>query len=461
MFTIEDTDAKKIKKGDVTLTDTCIVASLIERLANTPGRNDKIEILKEYTQNDTVKDAVYYALNPYFQYHIRKIPKYTPNENGINNIESFIEELPRFSDRKVTGHEAIRTLTGLLEGLTPAAATVAEKIIKKDLRCGVQASTINKVFADLVPTYPCLLGKGYDEKTIKKIIFPAYSQLKADGMRVNIIYRQSSDNAGTVTIRGRSGKLVDLRGYLDHDFISLGQYSGRDNVFDGELVVLELDGSVMPRKKGNGILNKAVKGTISDEEASRVRVRLWDMIEYDKFITYYDGTPYTTRWNDLKDLVAKVPSQLYSMIECKEVATLAEALEHFEWAIIMGEEGTMLKNMAHPWEDKRSGNLVKMKSEKECELRIVAIQEGTGKYTGMMGAIVCESEDGLLKVSIGSGFTDEERKTIDNSWVRAIISARYNERIVSKDTGIYSLFLPRFLERRYDKQCADWLQEIK
>lgn len=437
------------------MNNECTVNRLFNALAETPGRNDKISLLETTKGNNTVQQVLYYALNPYLQYNIRKIPKYTPNPASDKGIEEFFDTLPKLSERIVTGHAAIDTLRDALESLSPEAALVAEKIIKKDLRCGVQASTVNKVFKELIPTYPCLLGKGYDEKTIQAIQFPAYSQLKADGMRINIIYRKSSNDTGTITVRGRSGKLVDLLGHLDNSFLHLGSCVGRDVVFDGELVVLEEDGSVMPRKKGNGILNKAVKGTISEAEAKRVRVRLWDIITYTEFIKNYDPTPYKERWDELRTLVNYQPHFLYQLIECKEVATIDEATEHFEWAIIMGEEGTMLKNMDHPWEDKRSKHLIKMKSELEIDLEVVEWQEGTGKYKGMMGALICENSDKTIRVSVGSGFTDKERKTIGPEIIGKIVSLRYNERISSKTNGPDSLFLPRYLEERTDKSTPD------
>jgi DNA ligase-1 len=444
-------------------------------LETTSGRNDKIEILRDNATNTLLQDAIYHALSPYIQYNIRKIPKYTAT--GTKDVAWFISHLDQFSERKVTGNAAIQLLTELLSSMDPDSAIVAERIIKKDLRCGVQESTVNKVWKGLVPNYPCLLGKGYDEKTIQKIQWPAHSQLKADGMRVNVIYRIDEGSGESITIRGRSGKLVDLYGYFDDDFIDLGNTVGSSVVFDGELVVLDDDGSVMSRKKGNGILNKAVRGTISKEEASRVRMRVWDMIDYDAFLEFKDVTPYRTRFADLKEAISTCPTTTasalkdtirYELIQWRIVQSLDEALAHYEEALAAGEEGIMLKNIDSPWEDKRSQHLVKMKAENDCDLEVIGWNPGTPgtKNENKMGSLVCASSDRMLEVSI-SGFSDDLRDEITaniNDWIGRIVTVLYNERITSKDKsrqGVDSLFLPRFVELREDKEEADHSSKIK
>ena len=112
------------------------------------------------------------------------------------------------------------------------------------------------------------------------------------------------------------------------------------------------------------------------------------------------------------------------------------------------------------WEDKRSKTQIKFKGELECDLKIVGIEEGTGKYAGMLGAIQCESADGVIKVSVGSGFKDEQRKTLGKEVIGKIAAIKYNMRIKNK-AGEESLFLPIVLEIRDDKEVADSSEDIK
>jgi DNA ligase-1 len=126
----------------------------------------------------------------------------------------------------------------------------------------------------------------------------------------------------------------------------------------------------------------------------------------------------------------------------------------------MGQEGIILKDLSGIWEDKRSKSQIKFKGELECDLRIVGIEEGTGKYAGMLGAILCESSDGVIKVRVGSSFSDDQRKNLGKEIIDKIAAIKYNTRIKNK-AGEESLFLPIILEIRDDKEVADSSKEIK
>ena len=129
--------------------------------------------------------------------------------------------------------------------------------------------------------------------------------------------------------------------------------------------------------------------------------------------------------------------------------------------LFRSQEGIILKDKRGVWEDKRAKHQIKFKGELECDLKIVAVEAGTGKYEGMLGAIVCESADGIVKVNVGSGFNDEHRKTLkEKDLLGKIVAVKYNARIKNK-AGEESLFLPIFVEVREDKDIADNSKDIK
>jgi len=133
----------------------------------------------------------------------------------------------------------------------------------------------------------------------------------------------------------------------------------------------------------------------------------------------------------------------------------------FEDYLSRGLEGLILKDGSGVWEDKRAKHQIKFKGELECDLKIVAVEEGIGKAAGMLGAIVCESADGIVKVNVGSGFTDALRKQYwKENLVDKIVAVKYNARIKNK-AGEESLFLPVFIELRDDKDVADNSKVIK
>jgi len=114
-----------------------------------------------------------------------------------------------------------------------------------------------------------------------------------------------------------------------------------------------------------------------------------------------------------------------------------------------------------------SGELVgiaskKFKDVRECDLKVVGYKYGNPgtKYETMLGSLICESEDGLLKVDVGSGYIDEIRKSTNESIIGTIIAVKYNQVIKDVD-GNHSLYLPVFSEFRTDKSVADNLDKIK
>jgi ATP-dependent DNA ligase len=300
------------------------------------------------------------------------------------------------------------------------------------------------------------LCSGYEQKLVDKVKFPAYAQLKMDGMRFNAIVKD-----GAVEYRSRNGKEINLLGNLDDQFLAMAD--GGDYVFDGELMVM-FDGDIQfaDRQTGNGILNKANKGTISDTEASLVHATVWDMLPYVLFCESYSDTPYSTRFAKLSKMVEKVPSKDKKvwLVTSNIVNTLEEATEIFEGYLADGLEGIILKDGSGVWEDKRAKHQIKFKGELECDLKIVGT-EPHKKKPEWLGAIICESADGIIKVNVGSGFNDTHRKSYkEKDILGKIVAIKYNARIKNK-SGEESLFLPVFVEIREDKDSADSSKEVK
>jgi hypothetical protein len=431
------------------------INAFFNSLAANPSRNFKIEELEKHADNETLRDVIRLALCPFTQFYQRKIPAYTCD--GTNaNIESILPALYDLSSRQVTGNAAIEYLRMLLSSLNPDDAKVLERIIDKSLDCGVQVSTANAVWSGLIKEYPVMLCSPFEQKLVDKIKFPAYVQLKMDGMRFNAIVRD-----GKCEFRSRNGKEIQLLGNLEQEFIALA--GDVDCVFDGELLVMmEGDHQFADRQTGNGILNKANKGTISADQAALVHATVWDVIPYVLFGDGYCGTPYSTRFSSLKKLVDQIPPENKKiwLVASDMVENIDEANAKFEEYLALGLEGIILKDGSGVWEDKRAKHQIKFKGELECDLKIVAIEQGTGKYAGMLGAIICESSDGVVKVNVGSGFKDEQRKTLGAELVDKIVAVKYNARIKNKQ-GEESLFLPIFVEIRDDKDIADSSKEIK
>jgi hypothetical protein len=432
------------------------INEFLNSLAENASRNFKIDQLNAQSDNETLREVIRLALDPFTQFYQRKIPEYT-TDSKQTSLDQAMLALYDLKERVVTGNAAIEYLRMLLASVSADDAKVLERIISKDLKCGVDVSTANKVWSGLIPEYPCMLCSPFEQKLVDKIKFPAYAQMKMDGMRFNAIVRD-----GKVEFRSRNGKQILLLGNLEAEFAALA--GNVDCVFDGELLVmLDGDHQFADRQTGNGILNKANKGTISAKEAALVHATVWDLIPYVQFIDGYCQTPYSKRYSTLQAIISKQKADGKRIwnVTSTIVETLEEAQEIFQGYLAEGFEGIILKDGAGVWEDKRSKTQIKFKGELECDLKIVAVEEGKGKAVGMLGAIICESADGIVKVNVGSGFNDAQRKQYwKENIVDKIVAVKYNSRIKNK-AGEESLFLPVFIELRDDKDVADNSKVIK
>jgi hypothetical protein len=432
-----------------------MILSILNELEANNSRNFKIELLGQHKDNLLLKEICRMANDPFTQFYQRKIPEYTPlYDEPIATLQQAVESLSILSSRTLTGNAAIAQLKLTLSAISENDAKVIERIIGKDLKCGVSTSTVNKVWPKLIPEYPVMLCSGFNKKLVDKIKFPALAQEKCDGMRVNVIV-----NDGKAEFRSRNGKEINLIGNLGEQFIKLAY--GKDIVFDGELLVVEEDGQVCARQIGNGILNKAVKGTISPEEASRVFVVLWDQIPYENFIDGKCDQAYRYRLERLEYLLDRMPVfSRIELVETFEVPNLEKAQEIFQNYLNEGKEGIILKDSSSKWESKRSKGQIKFKAELDVDLKVMGVIAGAGKYADMIGSLYCESADGIVKVYVGSGFSDEQRSAAPSEYQDKIISVKYNARI-KNSSGDESLFLPIFLETRLDKNEADLAKDIK
>lgn len=442
-----------------------MILDILNTLASDNGRNFKIDYLKKNTNNATLRHVVFLALDPFTQFFIRKIPEYQRARGRMDDyitLEVAMAMLYKLSTRELTGNAGIEHLAGILSRCTDSDAEVIERIIQKDLKCGVSDSTANKVWPGLIHEYPCMLASAFEQKLIDKIKFPAFAQLKMDGMRFNAIVKN-----GECEFRSRNGKLIDIPTDLfQQPFIAMAKLYEQDMVFDGELLVVGVAGLPLDRKTGNGILNKAVKGTMSEEEAEHVRATVWDAIPTEQFTAGKHNKPYIERVMELSQTIFNVREttsfgHLVAMVNHTTVDTPEEAQKVFLKYLNEGQEGIILKDRFGVWENKRAKHQVKYKGEFECDLLCTDWEEGTGKNVGRLGALRLRTSCGGLEVGVGSGFTDEDRATIGRDVIGKIITVKYNAVVDDKRTETKSLFLPIYICIRPDKDYADSLEDIK
>jgi DNA ligase-1 len=119
-------------------------------------------------------------------------------------------------------------------------------------------------------------------------------------------------------------------------------------------------------------------------------------------------------------------------------------------AIDSGFEGIMIKDVDAKYECKRTVSWLKMKPFITVDLVIVAVEEGTGKNQGKLGALICEGTDNdkFIRVNVGSGLTDEQRDDIWNTKdtvIGQVVEIKADCVTQNQDADdTYSLRFPRF-----------------
>ncbi|MHA1738940.1 MAG: hypothetical protein ACTSWD_10175 [Candidatus Heimdallarchaeota archaeon] len=106
-----------------------------------------------------------------------------------------------------------------------------------------------------------------------------------------------------------------------------------------------------------------------------------------------------------------------------------------------------------------------IKGVSKCEFRISSIKKGKKgtKWENHVGSIECESECGKVKFSVG-GLTDAEHLKDWDEWLTllgSVVSVEYDGLIKDKSKDVWSLYLPRNLICRPDRDMADTLEMLQ
>ena len=428
---------------------------IIKKLQETPGSNDKINVLKANTENDVLKWYLKQALCPSISYYLTS--KTFPESGTVGDEEFSYSAIcllaNSLSNREITGNEAKRRVTDLLGSLNEEGQELLRMMLLKDIRAGIGVSTVNKVWPGLclqVAYQRCSLPT---ERTLKH--FPdgklAIVQLKGDGM-----FAAMKRSTKEVFTRNGSKFPTWLASYLLQHPNKL-----EDGVFEGELLCSRA-GKLLPRKEGNGILNSVLQGGELPQGVD-IDYHVWNELTEEHWAAGSTFIDYDTSFNCTVQSVELLGSSRIKLIEHVYVESLEQANAFNEIQLSKGLEGSIIKTLEHKWKNGTSSECVKLKKTKEVDLIWYDSKQGTGKHCSRLGAMLLKSSCGALKVSCGTGFSDAEREMLwDNPPILpCVVTIAANDVINSKGKESASLFLPRFIELRRDKDEADDLERIK
>lgn len=460
------------------------VLDILEKLISISGTNDRIAELAKHKDNETLKRVLFLAHDPNTTFGMKKVPLPMLTEHAEPlSLEHSFATLTMLADRALTGNRALDTVATVLGRLSDDDAEVFTRILKQDLKIAMGIKNINKsVGKDFLKETPYMRCDLTNAKTLARIQYPAISEVKMDGQYLNHIVRN-----GFYSAESRNGKPYDFLGVMDDDFAKLAKiletdFNIIDPVFNGEAVVSDGEGGVLPRTTGNGIIQKFGKDTGNIIDAQAVIAVLWDVLPYEAYRAGEWKVKRKDRRNMLEAALAKLQSERVKMIEYVEVANFKEAHEYNTMVMARGDEGTILKDERGPWKSHTSPWQLKLKLKFQVDLKVVGFEEGSedGKFKGSLGALIVESECGRLRCKMGTGFKEKfcpkkdigTKKEYSDDQVRqyiwdnkekflgAIVEGEANDVVQDRNADILKLFLPVFVEWRHDKDQYDDLDRI-
>lgn len=423
--------------------------AVFEALEVSPGRLEKQDLLSTLTELEKV--LVQLALDPDILFRIQQIPE--PPHPGLGRaVNHFFELCDHLSSKRALTNEDRTKVDRFLETCTAAQQKWYRRILLKDLRCGIDAKTVNTVWPDLISTYDCALAETYDPVKHADIWQTMrYTDVKLDGIRCLATVWGN----GSVAMRSRKGKLIETFPEIEAELSKLPS-----GIYDGEIY--------LHGPNGFQELMKYVKRDEPVPAEIPYRYYLFDCVEFPDWENT-GRTPrvfYHHRHDDLADFLDDRfgPSKLVHegwLVDYENATRLgrtepitaslpgAQLFETLDSVLGLGFEGLMIKDATRPYERKRSSAILKVKRFHDLEAVVVDKLEGTGRLAGTLGALVCEWRN--QRFQVGSGFTDAERARIwaDPEALDRIVTVKYQE--LTKD-GVPRF--PTFLRFREDQEAG-------
>lgn len=402
----------------------------LEQLSNIRSMKEKLALLDQ-RKSEELAFIFHTALDPYVNCGVLTVTENdAPTRSNIPSLAELREAVSLLSKREVTGSAAKELVRRTVLTADPVVKKWLCRMFQKTLRAGVQDTTVNKVFPNLIATFPIPKCEKFDESMP---IFDRqwYIEPKMDGLRAFCLI----DEKGEVTFTSINNKPMYNIHIVADQIKSLGL---KNVVFDGELMAMDWDKSV------------SVLHTQSEHEgADQLAYHIFDAVDYPTWKAQKETFPLKDRKAFLASIcgaIAGLPN--LRIVVFPTVRSLSEAEDYLEKYIEAGFEGAVLKDPNSSYQYDRSKFWLKWKKFFEVDVLITGFEEGKGRNVNKLGAFIVDFKGN--EVRVGSGFSDEQRVTYWNQKedVKGCV-AEVKYQGVTKDG---SLRFPTFLRLRPDKE---------
>ena len=396
-------------------------------------------------------EGVRMALDPLVTFGVKQVPESKVDGQGLK-WEVFKKLAQQLQERELTGHDARDAIL-----LTRDIATKDQwnmfyrRILIKDLRCGVSEKTVNKIAKKFpqysIPVFTCPLAHDSANHE-KKMVGKKQVEVKLDGVRVITVIQGDTSHGklSRVEMFSRNGKQFHNFGHIIAEIEEVIKDSPPpyDLVLDGEVMSANFQDLMKQVHRKDG------------KQSDDAVLHLFDMCPLSEFQKGMWDKPQSFRsqavkaWVDQhKDVLKHVQTLDWEDVDLDTQEGQDRFVELNKAAVDGGYEGVMIKDPNAIYECKRSHAWLKAKPFIEVTLKVVAVEEGTGRNEGRLGAVILEGEDDgyNYRLNCGSGFSDAQR---DQFWTQRsdligqLVEVRADARTRSQDSETYSLRFPRF-----------------
>jgi DNA ligase-1 len=393
---------------------------ILEKLESNNSRLFKESLLREHKDNETLRRALIMAADPWKNWGVVKYDK--PSSNGAGHddaaLVSFMDLLDLLNDRKLTGNKARGAVEGAISVFDEIGQKWTERLLWRNLRCGVAATTINKVWPGSVVPFAVALadtlttvGVNGNFTITDPIKYPVRVEAKLDGLRCIAVKHN-----GEVSMFTRSGTPIETLPRIKAAIAALPL----DNfVLDGEAMAdsWEDSASVMMSSK-------------TKKDDGDMRYHVFDCVPFAEWQAQKSETHYSARLLDISMVVGDVQGTPFRYVKSTRAADETELRSFYAECLDEGYEGVMLKDMAAPYRWKRSGAILKLKPVCTTELVVVGHYTGNvgSKHEGTWGGFKAIATNGVA-TNIGGGFNDKIRAEIKaagpDAYIGSIIECEY------------------------------------
>ncbi len=350
------------------MTDTGqVLYTILKELERESSRIGKHKILLKYKNIEALSLMLFYAYNPFLRYHIRNVPTNLKSKSNATIDRKTWSILTQLSKRTITGLAGKRYVFHYIQSLTPQAAYVFVRILKKNLSCGINMKSINKAIPNLLPDHSVMKPFDYQIDKLSESFFisPKIDGIRATFRKGKLHFRNGKEVLGVTHITSLLNPMVE---------------------YDGELKVPGVDFDT-----GSGLIRSHAKAK------PNVVYHVFDNISLGR-------QPLNRRLSSLAMLpvtncIKRVPHALNSDYKALDV--------FYKNARQLGFEGIVIKDAYSLYERKRSWAWMRIKPNEDAEFKILNVFEGEGKYTGALGGVVIRV--GRRTQKVGGGFSDDQR----------------------------------------------------